>query len=510
MFWLIALAIIILLVVGVIIHDLFQTKDPVLRNFPLVGHGRSVLSELGPKIRQYIVADNNEERPFNRDQRSWVYRSADKGNNYFGFGTDNDLERSPSYLIIKHSAFPVPFKREGDQGYDPSYKIPCAKVIGQWRDRKKKFRPNSIINISAMSYGSLSAAAIEAINRGSKICGCSQNTGEGGVSPHHDHGGDLVWQLGTGYYGARAANGHFDEQKFIQTCEQFPSIKAIEVKLSQGAKPGKGGVLPAKKVTAEISRIRGIPQGKSCLSPSFHYSFSCVDELLDFVERIADLSGLPVGIKSAVGEMDFWRELVELMLDGQRAVDFIAIDGGEGGTGAAPLTFSDHVALPFKIGLARVFREFSQSGLQEKLVFIGSGKLGFPEESLLSMAMGCDMVNVSRTAMMAIGCIQAQICHTDKCPTGIATQNSWLMRGLDPTDKATRLANYITTLRKEILELSHACGARHPAMISPDHFEILHNTFQTSSIKESFKLQGVSTSPSEEDIRNVLEIMDGK
>ena len=510
MFWLFVLIAVALMVVGLAIRDFFQTKDPILRNFPVVGHGRHVLQELGPKLRQYIVADNNEERPFTRDQRSWVSRSADKGNNYFGFGTDNDLQQSPGYLIIKHSPFPLPTKRIGDSGYDPNYSIPCGKILGQWRDRKKQFRPASIINVSAMSYGSLSAAAVEAINRGSKICGCLHNTGEGGVAPHHDHGGDLVWQLGTGYYGARAADGNFDETRFIETCEKFPNIKAIELKLSQGAKPGKGGVLPAKKVTPEIAEIRGIQVGKSCLSPSYHHAFSNVDEMLDFVERLADTSGLPVGIKSAVGDMQFWRELVELMQNGNRAVDFVAIDGGEGGTGAAPLTFSDHVALPFKIGLARVFREFSQAGLQEKVVFIGSGKLGFPEETLLSMAMGCDMINVARTAMLAIGCIQAQICHTGKCPTGVATQNSWLMRGLNADDKSARLANYVTVLRKEVLELCHACGVQHPALIGPDHFEILHDNFQTSSVKESFKLQGVSTSPSEDDIHQVLEIMENK
>ena len=507
MYWLIGIGIIAFVMVCVVVRDLFQKEQAILRNFPLLGHGRYVLEELGPKLRQYIVADNNEERPFSRDQRSWVYRSSTKENNYFGFGTDNDLELTPSYLIIKHDAFPLPEKRQGDDGYDPNYTIPCAKVLGEWRDRKKKFRPNSIINISAMSYGSLSAAAIEALNRGSLICGCMQNTGEGGVAPHHDHGGDLVWQLGTGYYGARADNGRFDEKRFVDTCQQFQSIKAIEVKLSQGAKPGKGGVLPAKKVTAEIASIRGIHKGKSCLSPSYHYEFSNVDELLDFVERLADLSGLPVGIKSAVGEMEFWRELVELMNSGTRAVDFISIDGGEGGTGAAPLTFSDHVALPFKIGWARVFREFSQSGLQEKIVFIGSGKLGFPQESLLSMAMGCDMINVARTAMLAIGCIQAQICHTGKCPTGVATQNKWLMRGLDPTDKSAKLANYVTVLRKEIIELCHACGVNHPALIGPDHFEILHDSFQTTSVKESFKLQGVSTKPSDEDCHTIMDIM---
>jgi glutamate synthase domain-containing protein 2 len=201
--------------------------------------------------------------------------------------------------------------------------------------------------------------------------------------------------------------------------------------------------LPGNKVTAEIARIRGIEVGKSCLSPNSHYEFSNVDEMLDFVERLADISGLPIGIKSAIGEMDFWRDLVQLMQSGERGVDFIAVDGGEGGTGAAPLTFADHVSLPFKIGFSRVFREFAECGLHEKITFIGSGKLGFPQEALLAMAMGCDIINVGREAMMAVGCIQAQICHTGKCPTGVATQNKWLMRGLDPTDKAARLANYI-------------------------------------------------------------------
>ena len=507
MYWLIGIGIVLLLLAVVAIRDLLQTKDPVLRNFPIVGHGRHLLQELGPKLRQYIVADNNEERPFTRDQRSWVYRSADKGNNYFGFGTDNDLEASPGYLIIKHNAFPLPEKRPGDPGYDPDHHIPSAKVIGQWRDRKNKFRPRSIINVSAMSYGSLSGAAVEALNRGSKMCGCMHNTGEGGISPHHDHGGDLIWQLGTGYYGARGTDGNFDEQRFVETVQKHPSLKAIEIKLSQGAKPGKGGVLPAKKVTAEIAKIRGIPQGKSCLSPSYHQAFSNADELLDFVEHVSDLSGLPVGIKSAVGDMEFWRELVELMQSGDRAVDFIAIDGGEGGTGAAPLTFSDHVALPFKLGMSRVFREFSQAGIQDKITFIGAGKLGFPEESLLSMAMGCDMIYVARTAMLSIGCIQAQICHTGKCPAGVATQDKWLMRGLDPTDKSNRFANYVTTLRKEVLELCHACGVCHPALMTPDHFEILKDSFQTTSVKESFRLQGISTLPCDEDCQSVIELM---
>ena len=469
-------------IIALAIHDLVQTKDPICRNYPVVGHGRKVLSELGPKLRQYIVADNNEERPFNRDDREWVYRSAAKGNNYFGFGTDNDIERTPDYLIIKQSTFPIFDAQPGDEGYDPQYNIESAKVIGQARGRTGAFRPNSIINISAMSYGSLSAPAVEAMSRGSAICGCLQNTGEGGVSPHHDHGSDLVWQLGTGYYGARAADGTFDEKRFVDTCEKY-NVKAIEVKLSQGAKPGRGGVLPGKKVTPEIASIRGIPVGQSCLSPNAHRMFSSADEMLDFVERLADLSGVPVGIKSAVGQMDFWHELAKLMEPGNRGIDFLAIDGGEGGTGAAPLTFSDHVALPFRAGFERVRGVFDDADLSDRITFIGSGKLGFPEETLLSMAMGCDMINVARTAMLAIGCIQAQICQTGKCPTGVATQDKWLMRGLDPTDKSARLANYITTLRKEVLQLCRACGVEHPSRMSlKKHFEVMENTFRARPI----------------------------
>ena len=508
MYWLIGLGILLLLIVALAIHDLFQTRHPILRNFPVVGHARYFLEELGPKIRQYIVAGNNEERPFTRDQRHWVYRSADKENNYFGFGTDNDIENASSYLIIKQTAFPLSDPRSGAPDYDPTYRIPCAKTLGESRGRAKAFRPNSIINVSAMSYGSLSSAAVEAINRGCKIAGCIQNTGEGGVSPvHHNHGGDLIWQLGTGYYGARQANGRFDEKLFVDTCAAFP-IKAVEVKLSQGAKPGRGGVLPGSKITAEISKIRSIPMGKDCISPATHLEFGNADEMLDFVERLADITGgLPIGIKSAVGEMDFWRDLVQMMQSGQRGVDYVQIDGGEGGTGAAPLTFSDHVSLPFKMGFSRVFREFAECGLHEKVVFIGSGKLGFPQESLLAMAMGCDMINVAREAMMAVGCIQAQICHTGKCPTGVATQNKWLMRGLDPTDKSARLANYVTTLRKEILQLCHACGTNHPAMITTDSFEILQECYQSRSVKECFRLQGITTMPSQEDRIAIAELM---
>ena len=513
MFWIVVgvlLALVVIGVIGVAIYDLIQVRDPILRNYPVVGHGRTLLTELGPKLRQYIVANNNEERPFNRDQRHWVEASANKGNNYFGFGTDNDLQQSPGHIIIKQSMFPIIEAVKGEADYDPDYNIACAKILGGYRNRKHAFRPNSIVGTSAMSFGSLSSVAVEAINRGVKIAGAMHNTGEGGISQYHDHGGDLVYQLGTGYFGSRNQDGRFDESKFKDTCKKFP-VKAVEIKLSQGAKPGRGGVLPASKITAEIADIRGISQGEDCISPAAHREFSNADQLLDFVERLADISGRPVGIKSAIGEMLFWDELIcQLERDSGRSVDFICVDGGEGGTGAAPLTFADHVSLPFKIGFSRVFSKFSQADLTDRIVFFGSGKLGFPEEALLAMALGCDMISVGREAMLAIGCIQAQICHTGNCPTGVATQNKWLMRGLDPTDKSVRLANYLTVLRKEILQLCHAIGVEHPALVTADSFEILGEDFRSDTLVQTLGLENVATKPSQLDCEAIVELMGKK
>ncbi len=470
---------------GIAGYDLTQRHHAILRNFPLLGHLRYLLEEVGPEFRQYMVTSNTEEKPFNRDQRRWIYASAKQQNNYFGFGTSRDLESSPNYLIIKHSPFPLPSPVPGMPDYDDRYRIPTAKTLGAARGRTHAFRPPSVINVSAMSFGALSANAIEALNRGAAIAGCLHNTGEGGVSDHHRHGGDLIWQLGSGYFGARDQRGRFDLARLCDVVAANP-VRAIEIKLSQGAKPGLGGVLPAAKITPEISRIRGVPTGQDCISPAAHPEFHDADSLLDFVERIADATGLPVGIKSAVGEQTLWRDLAEIMATQDRGVDFITIDGGEGGTGAGPLVFTDQVALPFKVGFANVYREFAERGIADRVVFIGSGKLGFPHETLFAFGLGCDMVNVGREAMMAIGCIQAQRCHTGKCPAGVATQNPWLVHGLDPSLKSARLANYVTVLRKDLLALSRACGVHHPALVSLDHFDVLDDRFGTRPAREVF------------------------
>src|SRR5262245_56815222 len=348
-------------------YDLTQRKHAILRNFPIVGHFRYWLEAIGPELRQYIVTDNNEERPFSRDQRRWVYASAKRENNYFGFGSDNEMELQPSYLIIKHNTFPLEARHPGDPQFDPQCQIPCAKVLGGARRRPHAFRPESIVNVSGMSFGSLSGPAVEALNRGSLIAGCLQSTGEGGVSSHHLKGGDLVWQIGTGYFGCRDADGRFSMPRLKETVARCPQIRAIEIKLSPGAKPGLGGGLPPVKISREIAEIRGIPMDRDCISPSAHSVFRNADEMLDFVELVAAETGLPVGIKSAVGDSRFWEDLARLMAAGPRGVDFVTIDGGEGGTGAGPLVFSDHVALPFKVGFSRVQKIFTEHGVHQRI-----------------------------------------------------------------------------------------------------------------------------------------------
>jgi glutamate synthase domain-containing protein 2 len=489
--------------------DVTQRHHAILRNYPLVGHLRFILEAVGPELRQYIVTDNNQEKPFSRDQRRWVYTSAKSTNRYFGFGTDNDLERVHNYVIVKHAAFPVPTPPGEPLHPDPSLPLPAAKVLGGARGRARAFRPASVVNVSAMSFGSLSGAAITALNKGAARAGALHSTGEGGISPHHLHGGDLVWQIGTGYFGCRDEDGSFSLPRLVDRVEATPTIRAIELKLSQGAKPGLGGMLPGAKVTPEIAAIRGVPVGIDCKSPSGHSAFHDVDELLDLVEAIAAATGLPVGIKSAVGEQRFWDDLASRMARTGRGVDFVTVDGGEGGTGAAPLVFSDHVALPFKWAFPRVYRAFAEQDLHHQVTFVGSGKLGLPENALLAMALGCDLVNVGRTAMFSIGCIQAQRCHTGHCPTGVATQSPWLERGLDPARKSVQCASYLASLRFELLSLARACGLEHPALVPLQALELLDADLLTVEVDELFEYEPGWGLPSAEDAQAIVAIMAG-
>ena len=470
---------------GVVARDLTQRQHAIRRNFPVLGRFRYYLEAVGPELRQYIVTSNDEERPFSRDQRRWVYASSKREINTFGFGTDNEVEQVDSLIVFKHTPFPVPAPAKGEIGAAPDYHLPAGKVLGAAHGRAHAFRPASLVNISGMSYGSLSPVAVEALNRGAVLAGCLHNTGEGGLAPAHRHGGELIYQIGTGYFGCRDESGHFSLEHLLERIADVP-VRAIEIKLSQGAKPGLGGLLPAAKVTEEIARIRGVPAGRDCASPSYHTAFSDVDGLIEFAERIADATGLPVGIKSAVGDLGFWETLAERMAETGGGPDFITVDGGEGGTGAAPLAFSDHVAMPFKLAISRVYPFFARAGIAEDVVFIGAGRLGFPDAGLHALALGCDMINVGREAMLAIGCIQAQRCHTGSCPTGVATNNRWLMHGLDPELKSARAANYIAGLRSELLTLGRACGSAHPALVDPDRIEIVSSRYRTAPMREVF------------------------
>mgnify|MGYP002467866337 FL=1 len=459
-----------LILVYMFIRDILNKRQTIKHNFPVVGRLRYFLESIGPELRQYIVASNREELPFNRSQRSWVYASAKKQNNYEGFGTDKDIY-APGHVFIN----PALFAYKPSEGHisltDPTF-LPCAKVMGAYNKRKRPYRPYSLGNISAMSFGSLSRNAVSALNQGAKTSGCYHNTGEGSLSPYHSHGADVMFHFGTGYFGVRDKDGNFSMDKLVELTEKNPFIRAVEIKVSQGAKPGKGGILPASKITKEIAEIRGIPMGKDVLSPASHSAFSNVPELLGFIENIADNTGLPVGFKAAVGRLEMWEELADLMVKRDTGPDFITIDGGEGGTGAAPHSFADHVSLPFAFAFTSVYKIFLDRGLTDRIVFVASGRLGFPAKALMAMAMGADLIQMAREPMMAIGCIQAQICHTNKCPAGVATQNKWLASGLDPTNKAVRFHNYITAFRKEVLQIAHACGYEHPCQITMHDVEV--------------------------------------
>lgn len=469
--------------------DILQKKHAIKHNFPVVGHFRYLLESIGPELRQYIVANNREELPFNRRQRSWIYASSKKENNYQGFGTDQDMSGA-GYVLIKPALLP---KRLPDDhphsilnsGHPYHYTLPSAKVIGEYHKRARPYRPKSVVNISAMSYGSLSANAITALNRGALKFGCYHNTGEGGLSRYHRLGADVVFNIGTSYFGIRDESGNLDMQKLVRLTEDNPSVRMLELKLSQGAKPGKGGVLPASKITPEIAEIRQVPMGQDVVSRPYHTAFSNVPEMVDLVEEMAARTGLPVGIKSAVGKLDLWEELAKTMVETGKGPDFITIDGGEGGTGAAPPSFADHVSLPFVYAFSNVYKIFQRYHLTDRVTFIASGKLGLPDKAVMAFAMGADLINVAREAMMSIGCIQAQVCHTNRCPAGVATNNKWLVAGLDPDLKSERFYNYVKTFTKEIIEITHAAGYEHPCQFTMEDVDL---SMGDNNITQSLRL----------------------
>ena len=451
-----------------IVHDVTQKKHTVLRNYPVIGRLRFFFEDLGEYFRQYFFAGDRAEMPFNRATRGWVYKGAKNEGGIIGFGSTNDL-REPGSIIFVNHPYPV---LEEDRLPTPSL------MIGEGYCRHP-FEAKSMVNISGMSYGAISVPAVRSLSRGAGLAGCWMDTGEGGLSPYHLEGDcDIIMQIGTARYGIREADGSFSQQKAKELAKV---VKAFEIKLSQGAKPGKGGVLPGSKVTREIARIRGIPPGQDSISPNRHRDIANVDDLLDRVAAIRELTGRPVGVKTAIGGWEFANELCDAVLRRGReyAPDFLQIDGGEGGSGAAPQTLMDHMALPIAEALPRVVDSLLQSDLKNRIRVIAAGKLVTSARAAWALCMGADFVVSARGFMFALGCIQALRCHTNTCPTGVTTHNKRLQRGLVIGEKYLRVANYCRNMNSEIDMIAHACGCRHARELRRQHVRIVQSANQS-------------------------------
>ncbi|MBF9031785.1 FMN-binding glutamate synthase family protein [Rhodobacterales bacterium HKCCE3408] len=436
--------------------DLVQRGHSILRNYPVLGHMRFMFEGIRPEIRQYLIESDRDEEPFSRDERSIIYQRAKGVEDKRPFGTRARVYDS-GYEWITHSVVPK-------EAPDHDIRI----VIGG-QDCASPYAA-SIYNISAMSFGALSANAILALNKGAKKGNFAHDTGEGGISRYHrEGGGDLIWEIGSGYFGCRNKDGRFDPEKFRDAAAD-PQVKMLELKLSQGAKPGHGGVLPAAKITHEIAEARGIPMGQDCVSPSRHPEFSSPIELLEFVARMRELgSGKPVGFKLCIGHRREFMCIVKAMLETGIVPDFIVIDGKEGGTGAAPVEFADHLGMPLVEGLTFAHNTLRGAGLRDRLMLGASGKLVTSFDIAKALALGADWANSARGFMFAVGCIQAQSCHTNRCPVGVATQDKSRMRALDVTDKSERVYRFHENTLKALAEMTAAAGLAHPRDFLPHH-----------------------------------------
>jgi glutamate synthase domain-containing protein 2 len=443
----------VLVLVGM--SDLLQSHHAILRNYPVIGHLRFFFEYVRPELRQYFIEGDNEAAPFSRAQRSLVYQRAKGAPDNRPFGTQLDVARH-GYEWINHSMFPTTLPSS-------DFRITVGETAVQ------PYRA-SIFNISAMSFGSLSANAIMALNKGAKLGGFAHDTGEGSISQYHRvHGGDLIWEIGSGYFGCRDEQGRFSEERFVANARD-PQVKMVEIKLSQGAKPGHGGILPAAKVTPEISAARGVPIGVDCVSPSSHSAFSSPLEMMAFIVRLRELSGgKPVGFKLCIGHPWEWFGLVKAMLETGVTPDFIVVDGAEGGTGAAPVEFSDHVGAPLQEGLLLVHNTLVGAGLRSRIRIGCAGKVITAFDIVRMMALGADWCNAARGYMMALGCIQAQTCHTGNCPTGVTTQDAGRQRALVVPDKAMRVYNLHRSTLLALKDLVQAAGLEHPQDIGAHH-----------------------------------------
>ena len=453
--------------------DLVQRRHTILRRYPVVGHLRYLLEDIRPELQQYFIERDWDGRPFDRDTRSVVYERAKGIHGERPFGTELDVNEV-GYEYLVHSAAPLEPPDE-----------PARVVVGG----PDCSRPYSmaLLNVSAMSFGALSANAIRALNRGASLGGFAHDTGEGGLSPYHlENGGDIVWEIGTGYFGARTKDGDFDAATFADKASG-ESVKCVSLKLSQGAKPGIGGVLPAAKVSKEIAEIRQVPQGEKCVSPSSHRVFRTPVELIEFIARMRELSGgKPTGFKLCVGSRVDVLALCKAMLVVGTAPDFIIVDGSEGGTGAAPLEFEDHVGMPLTHGLMTVHNALVGVGLRDRVRIGASGKVAAGNDIVKRLIQGADYTNSARAMMMAAGCIQAQRCHTDKCPSGVATQNARRARALEVGDKGDRVHRYQAATVDEAMRIMAAMGVADPMDLTPHHLRLNVSPTRNQSYAELY------------------------
>ena len=467
---------VLLLVILVYVLDKRQTKHAIRRNFPVIGRFRYLFERLGDFFRQYFFAMDREELPFNRAERAWVYRSAKGEDNTVGFGSTRDLRPVGTVLFVNDS-YPTLEKDAVDTS---------ELVIGKYSEHP--YAARSVFHISGMSYGSISRPAVKALSIGAKEAGIWMNTGEGGLSDAHIEGGaDIVFQIGTAKYGVRDDQGIFSDER-LAAIAMRDQIKMFEIKLSQGAKPGKGGILPAEKVTSEIAIARSIPEGHESISPNRHPEIGSENELLDFIARVAHVTGKPTGIKTVIGSFDWIERLCQSIIRRgiETAPDFITIDSADGGTGAAPMSLIDYMGLPIKESLPVVVDILNSYGLRDRIKVISSGKLVTPAEVAWALCAGADCVVSARGFMFALGCIQALQCHKNTCPTGITTHDPRLQKGLDVRDKSRRVARYAKSIRKEIGVIAHSCGVSEPRELSRGHCRIVQADGLSKPLSELF------------------------
>jgi glutamate synthase domain-containing protein 2 len=470
---LIAVAVVFGALTALGIHDLVQRRHSILRNYPLLGHMRYLLEKIRPELQQYFIERNYDGRPYDRDTRTSIYERAKGIKDEQAYGTERDVAE-PGYEWLLQSI----------HSFDPPEEVPTVRIGGP--DCTQPYEM-ALLNVSGMSFGALSGAALTALNQGAARGGFAHDTGEGGLTRYHLNGADVVWEIGTGYFGARTEDGGFDADQFREKAAQ-PQVKLVSLKLSQGAKPGIGGVLPGPKVTAEIADARSVPQGQTCVSPPGHRVFDTPRELVRFIARMRDLAGgKPAGFKLCVGLRHEFIAICKAMLEEQTTPDFIIVDGAEGGTGAAPAEYEDHVGVPLTEGLMTVHNALVGFGLRDRIRIGASGKVATGSDIVKRLAQGADYTNAARAMMQATGCIQSQRCHTNQCPVGVATQDPRRARALDVGDKTDRVFNYQRATVAEAQRIIASMGLHSPAEVSPHHLVRRINHVDSRSYAELYE-----------------------